>query len=205
MKAAEKFLSHLSAELNLDSSQAEIIRYGLLSLVFSFAGALAVVAFSAPFGLLREALVVMMTGLIFRKLSGGAHCKTPLACLTVGTTVILMLAWLAATTGSSWSASPPWIFVPPAVALVIAWFYAPADVPQKPITSPAQRKTLRLLTFSYLTCWTVLGTMLFFTEKPALLYFFFSGNLGLLWQSFLLTPPGYQLIDRANILFLKNS
>lgn len=203
MKLAEKFLSHLSAELNLDSSQAEIIRYGLLSLVFTVAGALAVVVFSAFFGLLREALVVMMAGLIFRKLSGGAHCKTPLACLSVGTAVILMLAWFAAASGSSLSASPLWIFVPPAVAVVVAWFFSPADVPQKPITSPAQRKTLRMLTFSFLTCWIVLGALLLLTANATLQYAFFAGNLALLWQSFLLTPPGYRLIEMTNLIFIR--
>ncbi|MDW7650110.1 MAG: accessory gene regulator B family protein [Bacillota bacterium] len=201
MNAADRFLSHLASELGLDTSQSEIVRYGLQTLLFTLAGILTVVVFATVLGLLRESLVIMSVVMVYRKVSGGAHCHTPLTCTLVGTAAILGLARLAVLFGSNMSGSAAWIFSPPAVALVIAFICVPADVPQKPITAPTQRRMLRMLAFIMLLSWAAAGAASYIFTKPGLLQLFVAGNLGLLWQSLLLTPPGYRLIDGVNAIF----
>ena len=53
MALLSRVVNYLAKELNLDASRAEVIQYGLFSLVFTLAGLVAAVLLSLPFGLLQ--------------------------------------------------------------------------------------------------------------------------------------------------------
>jgi accessory gene regulator B len=197
----EKFIQYLSFELNLTKSQTDIIRYGLQSFYGTLTGLLAVFLLSAAVGVVREAMAVTIIVTVYRKLSGGAHCDTLPGCLTVGTFIIMLLAFLIRITGPNAAGTYSLVTVPSVLAYITAYFYAPADVPQKPITSPAQRQLLRRLSFLFILLWLTLGAYLWARQNHGLLYLYAAGNLGLLWQSFLLTHPGYRLIELLSLLF----
>lgn len=197
----EKFIQYISSELNLTKNQTDIIRYGLQSFFGTFTGLLAVFVLSAAVGIVREAMAVTFVVTVYRKLSGGAHCDTLPSCLTVGTFIIMILSFLIRVTGPIAAGTYLLVTVPSVLAYITAYFYAPADVPQKPITSPAQRLLLRRLSLLFIIFWFILGNYLWIRQNQGLLYLYAAGNLGLLWQSFLLTRPGYRLIELLSLLF----
>lgn len=197
----ERFIQYLTNELNLTKNQTDIIRYGLQSFYGTLAGLLAVFILSAAVGIVHEAMAVTIVATIYRKLSGGAHCDTLPGCLTVGTFIIILLAFIIRFMGPTAAGTYYLVTVPSVLAYITAYFYAPADVPQKPITSLAQRRLLRRLSFLFILLWFTLGAYLWALQNHGLLYLYAAGNLGLLWQTFLLTHPGYRLIELLSLLF----
>ncbi|MCR3922055.1 MAG: accessory gene regulator B family protein [Firmicutes bacterium] len=199
----KRFISYLTRELNLDTSQSEVIEYGLSSLLFTSLSLIMAIILSVLLGLLYETMSVLSVMMLYRKVSGGAHVSSPHGCLFLGTVIILLLAYLTTLFAPLYAGNALTIFVPPCLAMIIAYLRVPADVPQKPITSVRQIKTLRLLSFSMITLWGLLGVYVFITKGKWSIHYF-AGNLGLLWQSFLLTPLGYQVIAIFDPLFLRN-
>ncbi|MBS4030177.1 MAG: accessory gene regulator B family protein [Clostridiales bacterium] len=185
----------------MSKDQTDIVRYGLQSFYGAFTALLSVLILSAAIGIVREAMTVFFVVAVYRKLSGGAHCSTLPGCLTVGTLIIILFAVIIKNAGPTVSGTFLWVTVPSVIAFIPAYFYAPADVPQKPISSSAQRTMLRRLSFLFIVLWFIMGAYLWAGQKMDLLYFYAAGNLGLLWQSFLLTPPGYRLIEQLSLLF----
>ncbi len=200
----EKFIQYIAAELNLSQDQTDIARYGLHSFIGTLLALLAVLPLSAAAGILPEAMAVFFVGMSYRKLSGGAHCHTLLRCLTVGTFVTISLAWLGKAAAPVVMSAYLLIIFPSLLAAAAAYFYAPADVPQKPITSPTHRTFLRRFSFLYVFLWFISGNYLWLSQNHTLLHLYIAGNLSLLWQSFLLTPPGYKLIALLSLLFSPN-
>lgn len=197
----EKFIQYIAGELALSKDQTDIVRYGLQSFYGTLTALLAVFILSAAIGIVREAMTVFFVVVTYRKISGGAHCSTLLGCLTVGTLIAVFLAMVIKTGGPGVTETLLRVTVPSVIAFIVAYFYAPADVPQKPISNLAQRTMLRRLSFLFIVLWFTLGAYLWAGQKLNLLYFYAAGNLGLLWQSFLLTPPGYRLISRLSFFF----
>lgn len=202
MQFVDNVTGFLKKELSLNDDQADIIRYGLFSLVATLMNLLAVAILSSAIGVLREAMAVAVNMMLFRKTSGGAHSESLSACIITGTLVSTFLA-LAAKWASPWLANPNVLIIPQVFALAVVYLYAPADVPQKPITNPRQRKTLRFLSFSYLVFFALLGPALRIFAPYQWTYLYEVSAVGLLWQGFMLTPPGYLLMGKLSRLFDK--
>lgn len=196
-------VDYLARELKLQEDQREIIEYGLYSLVYTSLSLIGALLLAALFDLLRETVIIISVIMLYRKVSGGAHVTSPHGCLIVGTMAIIMLAYLTRLWAPQYAAVPLVVFLPVCIAGYLAYLYVPAAVPQKPITSPAQIRTLRLLSFSLVCFWGLLGLIVLLQQAKIWLYYYFAGNLGLLWQSFLLTPPGYRLLAALSPLFYK--
>ncbi len=200
MRLAQRLVRYLEQELHLTQDQAEIINYGLLSFMATTLNLLVLAAIGALLGVLKEALFITLVVMAFRKVSGGAHCDTLLTCTVTGTAVITAAAACTRLFAAGLASSPLFLAGAPALALVSTFLFAPADVPQKPITSARQRRILRTLSFLLLLGWSILGTSLWLTKNP-FLYYYAGGNLGILWQSLLLTPAGYSFMSIISRLF----
>lgn len=203
MQFVDNVSGFLKRELSLSDDQADIIRYGLFSLVATSMNLLAVFILSSAIGVMREALAVTVNMMFFRKVSGGAHSESLSGCIITGTLVSTFLA-LAAKGASAWLAVPNALIIPQVFALAAVYLYAPADVPQKPITNPRQRTTLRLLSFAYLVLFALLGPALRIFAPYNWSYLYSVAAVGLFWQGFLLTPPGYVFMEKLGRLLEKN-
>ena len=201
MKLVDKTAGYLARELNLSEAQAEVVQYGLLSLAATLLSLTVIVVISSLLGILREALIITFTMMFFRKVSGGAHCSTLHGCIITGTAVIMAVS-LASRSLEPWFGDRLFLLMlPPLLVLVSAWLYAPADVPQKPISSPAQRSVLRTLSLFFALAWAGVGLYLWLKHYSTLIYYYRGANLGLLWQALLLTPAGYRLMSHVSPLF----
>ncbi|EEG78046.1 accessory gene regulator ArgB-like protein [Dethiobacter alkaliphilus] len=196
MKLIELFLIYLSNELNLNESQRDIIRYGVETIASTLQGILAVIITSLLLNLFYEAMVILFVIMIYRKLSGGAHCISSLGCVVVGTTSVIVLAFLSIRIPVSLQYQLLLTLFPPLIALVITYFYAPADVPEKPINNQRQRTALRTLSIICLCIWTATVAL---AKLPV--WIIYAGSLGILWQAFLLTPAGFSFIKKINPIF----
>lgn len=197
----EKTVLYLARELSLSKTQADIVRYGLQTFTATLVGLAAVVILAAMAGVLYESMAATLAIMFFRKASGGAHCKTLAACSILGAVVMTLLGLATRSWGNWLAASLFLLLLPSLVAAIVAFWRAPADVPQKPITSAAQRSLLRRLSLLWVTLWGGLGLYLWLTGRENLLYYYTGGNLGLLWQSLMLTPAGYRLIRLLDLMF----
>lgn len=201
MSLAKKVTGYLENQLNLDPSRSEVIHYGLLSLILTWTGIAAVLIPAFFLGLFSEAAVVLLVLISYRKASGGAHCDTAVGCLITGTVVGLGLSYLAAKTAPLLTGVPAALVLPPLLCLPVASRFAPADVPQKPITSKRQRSILRALTFIFLVGWSLSGVVSLITQSTLLAYVTAAGNPAILWQTFLITPPGFRFIHSLDKTF----
>ncbi|MBS4022032.1 MAG: accessory gene regulator B family protein [Dethiobacter sp.] len=203
MKCVDKAACYLAKELSLTEAQTEVVHYGLLSLAATLLNLAVIVIVSALFGIMREALAAAFTMMAFKKVSGGAHCTSLHGCIITGTVVIMLIGLITRAFAPLFSSNPFFLVVAPLLALVAAWIYAPADVPQKPITSPVQRSMLRALSLLLILAWGASGFYLWSIQYTALIYYYTAGNLGLLWQALALTPLGYRLMSLLNPLFTR--
>jgi accessory gene regulator B len=201
MKPSDKISGYLARELNLTEAQAEVVQYGLLSLAATLVNLTVIVIISALLGVLREALVTSCAMMAFRKVSGGAHCTTLHGCVITGTVVIVIISLATGSLAPWLGGSLPLLMTPPLLMLAAAWLYAPADVPQKPISSPVQRSILRALSLLFILIWAGAGLYLWSKQYSVLVYYYSGANLGLLWQALALTPAGYSLMVRISPLF----
>lgn len=193
MNITEKAVARLARELNLDKDRSDIIRYGLQSLLYTTLSAVFVLAVSAMLGIVKESATVLLAVMITRKVSGGAHSRTLSGCIFLGTATTVTLGLTASLFAPRLTGYPLAVFGVALPAFISAWYFAPADVPEKPIRSHRQRAALRRLTFAVLAVWVMAGFVFYNWWKPALVYIA-TGNLGILWQMFLITPMGYRFI-----------
>jgi len=198
----KQFVNYLTRELQLSEEKSEIIEYGLFSLLYSWLSIFTALVLGALFGLWQETIAIMFMVMLYRKVSGGAHIGTPLGCLITGTAAILLLASFTSVFGPKLAGNLIFAILSLAITFIIAYIWVPADVPQKPITDPQQIKKLRALSFCLILAWGLAGIFLFWRSQQ-FAYYYFAGNLGLLWQSFLLTPPGYSFTAYLDRFFVK--
>jgi len=161
--------------------KSALMGYGLLFLV------------SYIFGVWQYTLIAAVTASIFRVISGGAHASSPMRCSIIGILLFTSFGWMAEMVGDiNRLVVVSLVLILASVSFLIFYRYAPADTPSKPINSHAQRKYLRVISFSLLVLWTstALYSTYSFSGYPYVNYLL-AGMLGLAWQVFTLTPLGY--------------
>lgn len=181
----------------------EVLAYSL-TLIKSFIsgyGFLFLVSFI--FGLWSFALTAAVTASIFRVFTGGAHATTPANCTIIG---VFLFTGFGALADNAAFAAEGYFFNLLLVGLfflsfIVFYRYVPADTPGKPITSQAQKKYLRTISFSLLGlyCVSVYFFVITFSGYPYVNYLVAS-LLGFSWQVFTLTPLGYSLYHAGDTL-----
>ena len=184
----KQFVNYLTRELQLSEEKSEIIEYGLFSLLYSWLSIFTALVLGALFGLWQETIAIMFMVMLYRKVSGGAHIGTPLGCLITGTAAILLLASFTSVFGPKLAGNLIFGILSLAITFIIAYM-GPCRRSAKPITDPQQIKTAGPFLLPHIGLGTRRNFPFWRSQQFA--YYYFAGNLGLLWQSFLLTPPGY--------------
>lgn len=197
-QAAAGLSAYLARQVDLPPKQVDTLRFGLEIIIGSLIKGILLFSLAWAFSIVMEVTVALLVGVVFRLLAGGAHATAYVHCLVLSLTLYLLMGW-AATTYS------PQLLVHSLSYLLFAGFllcflavlrWAPGPVPgKKRILSKQRRfKTLSLL---YLFLW--LGAMVYLVGQghSSLAS---AGLLALLVQGFSLTPVGYRLIKRYDLL-----
>ncbi len=161
--------------------KAERIEYGLYMALSDTPKVLALILISLPLNLLMHVLVAIVTFGMLRVFLGGIHSKTQIQCIITYPIFIYGSIYL-----SIMFNIPHINLVGFTIAIMLAFIYAPADLPCKPVRSKYHRKKLRILG---LTSLLILFAISFFVPSE------FSNLICLnsLIVSLMLTPIVYKI------------
>ncbi|EPY6469296.1 MULTISPECIES: accessory gene regulator ArgB-like protein [Clostridium] len=190
--ASNKIGSKISSNLNLDKDTEEIIAYGafaVLQILWSF---LCVVILGTIFNVLMESIIIVSTIAIFRKYSGGIHANSPNKCAIFGAIICIGMALVI----KNISIDIKLVFITTIITFIYSYYtiykFVPLDTKAKPIENIDEK--LRLKKYSFL----VIGILLLIEILLILLYLKYNNisliyygsciMMGILWQSFTLTP-----------------
>lgn len=140
---SEKIGCHISRELNFNQEKTEIIIYAVETLILSIANLIAILIFSRMFDALFPTVLAVVFGGTLRKVSGGAHFDSPMACLVFGTFVYTLIGVLSKKI-SIYGFNNVYLFMAVLfICLMIVAILAPVDSPAKPIHSKSFKKKLK--------------------------------------------------------------
>jgi accessory gene regulator B len=203
----DTLIGRISNWLARESGQdQEVLLYGLTLVKSFFLGYGFLLLVSFIFGVWSFSLTAAVTASVFRVFSGGAHASSPIRCTIIG---VVLFTGFGALAGSVTYTAEVYPFITLTftaiflLSFIVFYRYAPADTPGKPISSQAQKKYLRTISFSLfgLYCVSVFLFVNSFSGYPYMNYLTAS-MLGFFWQVFTLTPLGYSLYHAADS-FLK--
>lgn len=196
---ATKIAAYLARELEADQSQESRMGFGLELLLGDLVKLVCILTLAYLLGILVEVFVIMMTASMLRLASGGEHCSAYYRCLLGGVICFLLLGCLVqhlnvilSTAGILISSGVAFI-----ISVFILWRYAPGDTENKPITDAAEKKRFKQL--SLIIAAIYLGIMLDLAIFPGTLPLVLPIAIGMLEQSFTVSPWGYRfmhLVDR---------
>lgn len=200
-KCIEKILSFYKKYLDIDEDKEAVLKYSLqvtISAIFSFSLAIIV---ALPLGIFSYVCVMLITCSTLRFFSGGAHCENMRNCAIYGMIIMNVLGLLV----KSVEPSKNILYIAFVVFLFSVWAirkYAPADTPQKPITSEKRRQILKIRSFILVCLWSfcVVEYYIVFNEIHK---FILASALGILSQCFSLTKTGYVFAHKIDSLFNK--
>ncbi len=206
---ARKLTLNLSASLSLSTEQQEIVNYALDILLSTLLNVALITIVSSLLGVTSYALTALLAAALVRYFSGGAHCTSSERCVLAGTLTVPLFGWLAFRLSPAVSSWPGHLVTVLFAALIAVMFlsiilWAPADTPGKPITTKREKSFLRRA--ALLTATAMSGILLlairYWGNTPHLTYLI-AALIGIAWQSFSLSPPGYWLVHRFDRLLSK--
>ncbi|WP_434305784.1 accessory gene regulator ArgB-like protein [Clostridium botulinum] len=195
---SNKIGSKISSNLNLDKDTEEIIAYGafaVLQILWSF---LCVVILGAIFNVLMESIIVVLTIAIFRKYSGGIHANSPNKCAIFGAIICIIMALIVKNINVSFNLMFILIFI-----LVYMYSYytiykfVPVDTKSKPIENIDEKLRLKKCSFLVISILILMEILLILSylkyNNITLIYYGSCVMMGVLWQSFTLTPTAKKI------------
>jgi len=205
-RIAYSITSYLSNTLNLDKDRTEIVQYAMDVLLSTTVNIFLTMCIAYILGVARYAFIVLIASASLRYFSGGGHCSSSGRCIVAGSLTIPLFG-LAARKLSTipFTASLSVVRVTYVIIVLLSslslFFWAPADTPNKPISTKQARSTLRRNSF---ICAAIIDTIvLYYLFKPShALYLaeIYVVLIGITWQSFSLSPFGYTSIHQLDRL-----
>lgn len=180
-----KYITNMIYETlpNVDPERRDIVEYGVYMTLSEIVKIGFIVIVAALLNIFPYVLGVIIIYGLQRTFLGGLHAKTHLGCVVTHSCIVFGVVAL------SFISNIDKIFILLLIApfsYIIAYKYAPADMPQKPVNSKMQRKQLRIGGFILLT---VLFAGAVFLDKPWSNIILFSCFI----QSVFMTPLLYKI------------
>lgn len=192
----------ISRKANLSEEQYEVIKFGLESLISTLFSFFSTFLLSWIFGVWKIMLIVMVSFAAIKVTAGGTHCKSMLNCAIFSSLSFTFIAKLIAENKEFLIAYQNSIlFVITLFTYSCHYMWAPAQVPEKPI-SVQYRKKLRHFSFMTLTVAFVFLYLLLLFRSNYTFPIVSASSFGILWHTITITPFGYWLFRNVDsILF----
>ncbi|NPV91317.1 MAG: accessory gene regulator B family protein [Firmicutes bacterium] len=191
--------NYLAKELSLDTGKTDTLRFGLEIILAVLIKGIILLSLAHFLGILPEVTFAMACGVIYRLLSGGAHCNGYWRCLTLGVLSYLGAGELGLYLGSYLSKD---LLVYSLLAgyllsslCIIAW--VPGEVPFKKITIVSERIMFKLLSLGYLSLWLGTSIIIVHYTSSSLAV---AGLIAVIIQTISFSPPGYKTIYQLDKL-----
>lgn len=192
---------YIARELQYDADREEVLHFGLQLVANFVSGMIALAAVGYILGTLWTTLFAALVAGSLKIFAGGAHSSSSRNCVIIGTLYFGLTGWAAARGGPVLPLSVAGLLfaVTAGATLWAIWRYAPAEPPEKPLATRAQRDKMRAASFVSLSLLCAIILFLGFEgwrtplAGEAMRAMFAAGIAGLAWQSFVLTPAGYRM------------
>ncbi|MGE5474516.1 MAG: accessory gene regulator B family protein [Ignavibacteriales bacterium] len=129
---------------DVDEEKAEIINYGLTVLFSQIIKTIVLLAIAYYLGILNLVLISMVTFGFYRCFAGGAHSNTHIGCFVFSSIIFLGAVYSSVFLSSYVNFTGILFFTIFIINCIIIYYFAPADVEQKPILSRMFRERQRL-------------------------------------------------------------
>lgn len=203
-RLAQKTAIYLTGELAMDPGKTDTLRYGLEIIYGTIIKGTALFSLAYLLGILPEVAFAMVSRVLYRLLSGGAHCSSYWRCLTLGLLIFLGAGELGSYLGRCLPAgflrhSLVAVYVL-SFLCVMAW--APGEVPFKKITKISERVLFKTLSVACLSLWLAASMSVAVYYAPSLA---FAGLVAVLVQTLSFSPPGYVAIHKFDGLWSRTN
>lgn len=192
---AVRLSEFLARNSNFQGSQDEI-RYGLEVFLGAAFQVVIIIGIAFSLGIGKEVAIILISAALLRRYSGGIHCQAYYRCTLCGIFVFTGLGCLAHVVKTDYFA----VVFPLSLLLagMIVYWKAPVDNPANPIVDVGKRQSLKyksiaILLMLFVTAF-VAGQIGYAVAATSIL-------IGLLWQSFTLTPGGHLFINTWDKVF----
>lgn len=181
---AQKLATSLAAN-SKQTVNEDVIRYGAEVILGAFVQLCIFLVIAYLCGLFYEMAGMLVASGLLRRYSGGAHCSKYYRCTLSGLVTYLLLACLLQYIDYNYYLF--YLITTAVICYGLACWLAPVDNPSKKIIDPIQRRSLRNKSYIVIT---ILLLLSFILQHQDCQIVALSVLLGLLWQSFTLTPGG---------------
>lgn len=203
----EKFIDNIvfiyDKNLNLSDRDKAILKYGVTIAISTISGYIGSLALAYLLGNFFSVLILILSMTLYRGLSGGAHCSTMIRC-TIFSSILVNLICIVSKYILGLNFTPCIYFIMEFMILLYSiwalYNYAPADTEEKPINNREKREKLKKLSFVYIIVWYCFNIFWFYIRKNVN-EISFHISMGILWQTFSITPLGYKFLNVIDKLF----
>ncbi|HAA89048.1 MAG: Accessory gene regulator B [Thermoanaerobacterales bacterium 50_218] len=190
---AEKAAGYIARELGIDGQKEGMLAFGLELLLGSTLEFALIMALACLFGIFRETLLLVLTAGILRLVSGGEHCRAYYRCLIGGAVFFLAMGWLVKWLNSiiAYQSMIFLMMISFTAVIFVIWKYAPGETENKPLTEADRVRGKKL---SFLVTGIFAGIVILLLILNIDQAYMLSVVVGMLCQTFTLTPWGYRFI-----------
>ncbi|MFX0547970.1 accessory gene regulator ArgB-like protein [Hathewaya histolytica] len=203
----DNFINNLvsiyARHLSLSDNEKAILKYGITIATSTILGVVASLSLAALLGNFFHVFIMIVSMMIYRSFSGGGHCSTMLRC-TIFSTILVNLLCIFSELLLNFNLINYFYFTIEFLILLFSiwaiYNYAPADTPAKPIKKKEKKEKLKKLSFVYIIVWYCFSISWFYIKADVSKISFYI-SIGILWQTFSITPLGYKFLNDMDKLF----
>lgn len=185
---------YLTGQLGHSHEKRRVYYYGFQIIIGGIVKFLLLVAVTMAAGIFLSTFTALFFFAVLRIIAGGYHMGSYVRCMIVSSCMFLFSGVIVQYTNAHWSQAALALLAGAvflaALPAVLKW--APADTPYKPITKPAQIRTLKTLSVIAVILWGAAETTFIIN---GLNFYSLAGSLGILMAVFLISPAGYRFFD----------
>lgn len=195
-------LSYILAEriaIITDRNDADYIRYGLEVVISTISKIIFFIFISLFFDVTAEMLTIALAFGLFRLFSGGVHLSTYLRCL-ISSTILFLFPAILLNNINIFDYNLIIIISAFIIGIVTTLFYVPVSATNRPISKNLNMK-FKVRSISFLSIWFIINLIVYkFTSYSSIVL---SLSLGIIIQSFTLTPIGWKIFHNIDLILNK--
>lgn len=174
---------------DINDEKAEIINYGIQSMISEIYKTIIILFAAWIFGILKLILIAIAAFGIYRTFAGGAHARTQTVCLISNSLVFFSIVGIS----KYLNINSVYFLVPILMFnILIIYFYAPADVEEKPILSKKLRHSLKIK--SYIVMFSIFIAATFMISNQVISNILIISTF---YESLTLLPISYKIMGCA--------
>lgn len=195
-EVSNNIANHIGKELQSDSEDIDVYRYGLEIIIGSIIKLTVVILLSILLGTFDTTMICIITFVIFRVLAGGVHLNTYFRCLSLSIILFLIIGKIALI-GISAIILKIFLVTVILLGLYCAYKYVPAGTEKRVISNKRRIFKAKIETLLLIIIWSIIIIQLI---KSQFYQYAFASILGSFMSLIFVTRLGYILINKIDSL-----